>query len=57
MQNNPPAESLNPESTVMKTKSTKKPAVAKTKTAAALKDLPTRKNPAGGRMLKEEAKK
>jgi hypothetical protein len=41
----------------MKTKSPKKPAVAKTKTAAALKDLPARKNPAGGRILREEQKK
>lgn len=40
----------------MKTKNPKKPAAAKTKTAAALKDLPTRKNPAGGRKAESDAK-
>jgi hypothetical protein len=40
----------------MKTKSPKKPAAAKTKTAATLKDLPTRKNPVGGRKNEQNDK-
>jgi hypothetical protein len=40
----------------MKTKNPKKPAAAKTRTATTLKDLPTRKNPAGGRKQEQSDK-
>jgi hypothetical protein len=40
----------------MKTKTTKKPAAKPAKSAATLRDLPTRKNPVGGRKQEQSDK-